>query len=215
VGIVMDFRHEVKIGAVMILAYHVILTNYGFWLPNDPRGSGSMVLRAMKFLPYGPASKVEGERSVAGVTDDRKARKLAKEILSYPPVVFTGLQARSVGLGFGDVVTRTGCVVHACSVLPDHAHLVIARNRYGIEKLIPLLKGGATHRLLEEDLHPFGPLQPNHKSLPKVFARGGRHRFLDSEEAIVRAIRYVKNNPVKQGLPRQRWSFVTPYPGVR
>jgi hypothetical protein len=22
-----------------VIAYHVIITNYGFWLPNDPRGS--------------------------------------------------------------------------------------------------------------------------------------------------------------------------------
>lgn len=24
-----------------VIAYHLILTTYGFWLPNDPRGSGS------------------------------------------------------------------------------------------------------------------------------------------------------------------------------
>ena len=29
-----------------VLAYHLILTNYGFWLPNDPRGSWSEFVRA-------------------------------------------------------------------------------------------------------------------------------------------------------------------------
>jgi hypothetical protein len=30
----------------MILAHHIILTGYGHWLPNDPRGSLSKELRA-------------------------------------------------------------------------------------------------------------------------------------------------------------------------
>jgi hypothetical protein len=38
--------------------------------------------------------------------------------------------------------------------------------------------------------------------------------FLDSDEDIRRAIRYVEENPVKEGKPRQLWSFVTAYPGL-
>jgi len=29
----------------MILAYHLIFTLYGWWLPNDPRGSSSQLIR--------------------------------------------------------------------------------------------------------------------------------------------------------------------------
>ena len=29
----------------MVIAYHLIQTAYGCWLPNDPRGGGSTVLR--------------------------------------------------------------------------------------------------------------------------------------------------------------------------
>jgi len=29
----------------LVIAYHLIWTAYGWWLPNDPRGSGSEELR--------------------------------------------------------------------------------------------------------------------------------------------------------------------------
>ena len=32
----------------MILAYHIIFTTHGFWLPNDPRGSSSTAIRVEK-----------------------------------------------------------------------------------------------------------------------------------------------------------------------
>ena len=35
--------------------------------------------------------------------------------------------------------------------------------------------------------------------------------YLDSAEDILRAIPYVEENPTKQGMPRQRHAFVTPY----
>ncbi len=35
----------------MILAYHSIFSMYGFWLPNDPRGSGSDYLACIENNP--------------------------------------------------------------------------------------------------------------------------------------------------------------------
>jgi hypothetical protein len=29
----------------LVIAYHLIWTAYGWWLPNDPRGSGSHLVR--------------------------------------------------------------------------------------------------------------------------------------------------------------------------
>ena len=37
--------------------------------------------------------------------------------------------------------------------------------------------------------------------------------FLDSPKDIERTIPYVEDNPTKMRLPRQHWSFVTPYDG--
>ena len=49
----------------MILAFHFILSAYGFWLPNDPRGSWSEIVRNFELLRFGPATKVSTTRSLA------------------------------------------------------------------------------------------------------------------------------------------------------
>lgn len=38
--------------------------------------------------------------------------------------------------------------------------------------------------------------------------------YLDTEEAIEDATQYVEENPVKEGKPRQQWSFVTAFAGL-
>ena len=42
-----------------VLAYHLIMTAYGFWLPNEPRGSWSEVCGAVGTPPVRPATKVD------------------------------------------------------------------------------------------------------------------------------------------------------------
>src|SRR5690606_12939270 len=44
-----------QIGAPMVIAYHLIWTGYGWWLPNDPRGSGSREIRADVLRDLGEA----------------------------------------------------------------------------------------------------------------------------------------------------------------
>ncbi len=130
--------------------------------------------------------------------------------VSFPPVRFSGLQARSIGSAFGELARKTGLHVWACAVLPDHVHLVLARHHYHIEQIVNLLKGEATRRLLSDGLHPFAALTPQGTRPPKCWQRGQWKVFLDSEADMLRAIRYVEGNPAKEGKPPQRWSFVTP-----
>ena len=111
----------------MIRAYHCIITAYGFWLPNDPRGSWSDWVRRWELLAYGKATKVETRRSVAKRPHDCQRRLEAKKALRYPVVFFNGRQALAVATGFKRAITESGYFVHACSILPQHAHLVIAR----------------------------------------------------------------------------------------
>ena len=47
-----------------------------------------------------------------------------------------------------------------------------------------------------------------------MWAEGQWKVFLESEEAIVRAIRYVEDNPIRAGKPAQQWSFVSPFTGI-
>src|SRR5687768_1518334 len=96
-----------------VLAYHLILTAYGFWLPNDPRGSWSDFVRAWELRRFGPATKVKDGRSRARDPHDVAMRLEAKRHLARDPVHFTGLQARAIARGFARFVARSGIIVYA------------------------------------------------------------------------------------------------------
>src|SRR6266536_1744451 len=101
----------------LVIAYHLILTAYGFWLPNDPRGSWSDVVRSWELLRFGKATKTYERRSLARKPHDRAKRLAAKRSLVREAVEFNGLQARAIANGFADYCERSGLVVHACAIL--------------------------------------------------------------------------------------------------
>jgi REP element-mobilizing transposase RayT len=200
---------EVGMGVV---AYHVIITNYGFWLPNDPRGSWSDYVRSWElFLAAGSATKTDTRRSVADVPHDHRRRQAAMATLVRPPVVFTGKQAQAVGIGFGDFVRRSHVSIIACSIMPRHTHLVIHRTHYPAEQAANLLKGAATAELVRRSLHPFAGSRYRNGRLPTPWARKQWIVYLNCDADVHRAIEYVESNPLKDELPPQRWSFVVPY----
>jgi REP element-mobilizing transposase RayT len=193
----------------MIVGYHVIFGAYGFWLPNDPRGSWSDFVGSWELFRFGPATKTDERRSLAHDPHDHGLRNSAKAALKRPPVQFTGLQARAVGRGFATIVDRHRLAVYACSILPEHVHIVFARHSSQVEQIVNWLKGAATRALLSEQLHPFQHMQKPDGTVPKCWSRGEWKVFINSEEQLIQAISYVEENPVKEGKPPQHWSFVT------
>src|SRR5690349_1530883 len=125
----------------LVLGYHLILTAYGFWLPNDPRGSWSEFVRAWELLRFGKATHTHHRGSVARKPHDRKLRLEAKKALVRKAVEFTGIQARAIGRGFATYAKRSGITIHACSILPTHVHMMIARHPADIFQIARLLKG--------------------------------------------------------------------------
>ena len=188
-----------------VLAYHVIFGAYGFWLPNDLLGSWSVFVASWELFRFGKATKTEARRSVAKVAHDRRLREEAKRALRYPPVEFTGRQALAVGRGFAHARTEGGYRIHACSILPEHVHLVIGRSDRAAERVVGHLKARVTVRLKTESLWP--------EDGRPVWARKGWKVFLDRLEDVRRAVAYVEANPEREGKRRQRWSFVEAYDG--
>ena len=88
-------------------------------------------------------------------------------------------------------------------------HLVIARHRCQVEWIVNQMKGAATRSLLEEGLHPLAERRGPDGRVPMCWAAKLWKVYLDSEDAIARAIAYVEQNSVKQGKPQQHWSFVS------
>ncbi len=195
----------------MIEGYHFIFSAYGFWLPNDPRGSWSDTVREFSLLKFGPATKVSTTRSVAARPHDHQLRLAAKQALRYPPVQFTGQQAVAIAQGFGDAVAQHDYVIHALAVLPDHVHLAMARHSVAIDQIASHLKSKATASLVRQDLHPLAQFASSKGRKPSPWARNYWAPFIRTREHMRAAIRYVEQNPVKAGLRRQRWSLVVPY----
>jgi REP element-mobilizing transposase RayT len=195
----------------MVIAAHVIFGAYGFWLPNDPRGSWSTFAGSFElFLVGGKATKVSTRRSVAAKPHDTARRIAVKSELQRPAVRFTGRQAVTIGRAFGDFAQRNDVTILACAIMPDHMRLVLGRHHYPAEQLASLLKGAASRQLIGSGLHPFQEIDQAHRRIPTCWARGEWKVFLDATADVRRAMRYVEMNPVRQGTKRQYWSFVTP-----
>jgi REP element-mobilizing transposase RayT len=135
----------------------------------------------------------------------------AKQAMIRPAVVFNGQQALSLGRGFGQQVAKSCYRVFACSILPTHVHLVVGRHSYAIEQVVRLLKQAASLRLLADGLHPFG--RGPDGQLPSAWEQDFRKIFLFTPGDVLRSIKYVEENPEKDGKRRQRWPFVIPYVG--
>jgi REP element-mobilizing transposase RayT len=187
----------------MVLAFHVMFGAYGFWLPNDPRGSWSDFVASFELDRAGPATKVTTRQSLAGQPHDHHLRLEAKKHLKFPPVPLDGLQARAVGEGFKQALEEGSYLLHACTILPEHVHLVIGRHARRFGQIVGHLKARATQRLFAENLWA--------DQQRPVWAERFWKVFLDTPPAVQRAIEYVEQNPLKEGKPRQRWTFVVPY----
>jgi hypothetical protein len=91
---------------------------------------------------------------------------------------------------------------------------VFGRHRYKIESAANLLKGEATRSLLEVNSHPMEQYRNERGRLPSMWGENQWVVYLDSEEAISNAIRYVEDNSVREALKPQKWLFVTPFSGI-
>jgi len=89
--------------------------------------------------------------------------------------------------------------------MPDHVHLVIRKHKDSAEQIADRLMHASR----------LGLIQAGRRAIthPAWLAGHGWKVFLDHPEDVRRTIRYVEQNPVKIGLPAQRWEFVKPYDG--
>jgi len=181
-------------------AYHVIFGTYGFWLPNDPRGSWSTFVGSWELHRFGKATKSIETVSLAHQSHDTRRRVTAKHFLKSPPVIFGGADALAAAEGFKRALAESSVACVACSILPQHVHLILGETDRPIVQTVSHLKARATHRLRES--RDWSDSQP-------VWARGSWRVFLDTDDQIAAAIAYVEANPEKEGKPPQLWSFVT------
>jgi len=193
-----------------VIASHVIFTAYGFWRPNDPRGSWSDYVRSWDIYAHDPSTQIDERHSVAHVPHNREQRLAAKAAMKYRPVRFTAIQARAIGRGFKTAVDPAEYIIRDCSILPNHVHLGIDRHERKVELIVAHLKALAAQQLTMESLHPFANFLDANNRLPSIWGRRSWKVFLSTSEDVQPAIKYVQNNPLKDGKPPQHWSFRRP-----
>jgi REP element-mobilizing transposase RayT len=187
----------------MVIAYHLIWTGYGWWLPNDPRGSGSREIRADVLRDLGEAhygrKRIQPPRHLV-----REFYAEAHKRLRFDPLRFDAADRQVIADAFADTIRSHSYTCYAAAIMPDHIHLLIRKHRDRAEEMIDAFQ--AESRAVVCEL-------PTVPSDHPVWIQGGWKVFLDTPADIRRTIRYIEHNPRRDGLAPQRWSFVVPYDG--
>lgn len=187
----------------MIVGYHLIWTAYGWWLPNDPRGSLSDGVAAEAIAELGEHHYGRKEIQPSGA-EIRYFYEQARDVLQHDLLRFTAAEVASIAASFAAVCAERTYTCYACAIMPDHVHAVIRRHRDHGPEVITHLQEASRERL-----HAEGHRAADHP----VWGGPGWTVFLNTQLDYVRTIEYVEKNPIKARLPAQQWDFVTKYDG--
>jgi len=189
----------------VIAGYHLIWTAYGYWLPNDPRGSTSQEICSAKIASLGELHYGRRKIQPAGHVI-REFYEAAQGVLKHKLLTFTNQDVEAIACGFAEVIAQRSYTCYACAIMPDHIHLLIRKHRDMAEAMIAHLQEGSRKEMLA---HP----NSRHDLKHPVWGGPGWKVYLDSRQSMERIVRYVEQNPGKIGRPTQRWPFVKAYDG--
>lgn len=113
----------------LVIAYHLIWTAYGWWLPNDPRGSGSKTIRNDILAELGELHYGRKRMQPAGA-EVRQFQERAVEVLRHPRLTIDGTTVTEVAEAFREVIERHRYTCYACAIMPDHVHVLIRKHRH-------------------------------------------------------------------------------------
>jgi hypothetical protein len=87
----------------MVAGFQLIWTAYGWWLPNDPRGSSSQEIRVEQIAELGELH--HGRKTVQPPGREiREFYEQARDVLRHPLLTLTGDDRDLVGESFAQVV---------------------------------------------------------------------------------------------------------------
>jgi len=187
----------------VVIAHHLIWTVYGWWLPNDPRGSSSHEIRVEPIGALGPLHY--GRKAIQPTSQAlRRFHDQAREVLKHPVLTFADDDILLISDVLGQVIQQRGYTCYAAAILPEHVHLLIRRHRDQAEVMLE-----AFQKESREAVIAAGRRTATHP----VWGGPGWKVFLNTAEDIRRIIGYIESNPERAGRPRQHWPFVTRYDG--
>ena len=191
------------ISRVMVLGYHLIFTAYGWWLPNDPRGSLSKTIHSDVIAELGELHY--GRKRVQPASSTiRQFYNEATSALRHPLLAFDEDDREQLALSFAETVRRWNYTCYALAIMKDHIHGCLRKHRHTAEQMLENLQRDSQSHLISTgrrfESHP-------------VWGGPGWKVFLESPDDFRRTIQYIEDNPIKAHWPAQQFPFVTPYDG--
>ena len=187
----------------MVVGYHLVWTAYGWWLPNDPRGSTSTEIRVKALSELGPLH--EGRKKIQPKSAEiRKFYQNAKPVLNHELLKFTTADVQVIAEAFSAVVKSQKYTCYACAIMPDHVHVLIRKHRDQAETMIANLQEESRCRLIDAGNRP---------AEHPVWGGPGWKVFLSTRADMERIVKYINRNPLEWKLPAQDWPFVSIYDG--
>ena len=185
----------------MVIAHHLILTGYGHWLPNDPRGSTSREVVAGKLRGLGELRV--GRKFPQPPRQTLKSfHRNAQRQLEHAVQWFDAAKRQVIADAFTQTMQDHRYTCFACAILSNHAHLIIRKHRNRAETMIDHLRTESSAWLCRladvPDDHP-------------VWNMGHYKKFLFTPEDITKTLAYIHNNPAREGMPEQNFPFVKLY----
>lgn len=185
----------------MVIGYHIILTGYGHWLPNDPRGSMSHAVYSPDLQPL--AERHYGRRKVQPPVEELRAFfREAQKKLKHPILWFNDAERQAVADVIGNVVRGENLTCYACAVMSNHVHLLIRKYRLKAEMMSKLIVDRGRAALLEmgfaDESHP-------------IFSARCCHVFKSSIPAMRNCAAYIANNYRKGNTQKSEFDFVVKY----
>lgn len=151
------------------LAYHVVWTTYGTWLPGDARGwitKGQWVVHPR----------------------DPECERRARDRMAEPPVLLTPPQRSLVEQTVTDHCRVRGWGLHAVRARTNHVHVVVTADRDPAQ-VRDQFKAWCSRKL--SDAAGLTQWVAKNAGRRRWFTEGGDVEFIDDDEYLLNAVRYV------------------------
>jgi REP element-mobilizing transposase RayT len=168
----------------MVAGYHLIWTAYGWWLPNDPRGSWSDVIRVEKIEGLGEPHYGRKSRQPLPA-EIRRFYEQVRDVLAHPLLPFDDDEIAIIAGALAQVIEERGYTCYACALMSEHVHLLIRRHRDKSEEMIEFFQRASRAALIAANKR-----SPTHP----VWGGPGWKRFLNSREHFEQVVAYPRQS---------------------
>src|SRR5262245_16676853 len=135
---------------MIVAAHHLIWTAYGWWLPNDPRGSSSKEFRVEPIAELGDLHY--GRKAVQPSPEElRDFHQRARAVLAHPVLLFDEQDVAIFAESFASTIRERRYTCYACAIMPEHVHLLIRKHRDWAETILESFQNDSRNALIAAD----------------------------------------------------------------